>query len=82
MIATLFYSKYKDVEFVKAGLDMIQYVVFAMVIAIAFQLVNKDQIFQPKHMIAIVAGFALFMFTKIHPAFIITAAGIMGVIFR
>ena len=78
MLASLVYSKYKDVPFIKAGLEMIRYAVVAMIIAVAMQLVDKTQVFQLKYLFVIVASFALFFLTKIHPAFIIIAAGLFG----
>jgi chromate transporter len=78
MLASLVYSKYKDVPFIKAGLELIQYTIFAMIIAVAIQLVDKTQIFQLKYLLVIVASFLLFFLTKIHPAFVIIAAGLLG----
>ena len=78
MLASLVYSKYKDIPFVKASLEMVQYAVFAMIIAVAIQLVDKSHVFQLKYMVVIAATFALFLCTKIHPAFIIIAAGALG----
>ena len=57
---------------------MVQYAVFAMLIAVAIQLVDKSQIFQLKHILIIIASFGLFFYVKVHPAFIIVAAGILG----
>ena len=82
MAAFLLYSKYKNIPFVKAGLEMVQYAVFAMIIAVAIQLVDKSHIFQFKYILVIAASFALFIFTKIHPAFIIICAGLLGGIIR
>ncbi|MHC4098690.1 MAG: chromate transporter [Planctomycetota bacterium] len=78
MFASLLYSKYKDIPFVKASLQMAQYAIFAMIIAVAIQLVDKSHVFQFKYIIVIVASFVLFLFTKIHPAFIIMGAGALG----
>lgn len=80
MPASLIYSKYKDIPFVKAGLDMIQYAVFVMIIAVAVQVVDESRIFQLRYLFVIVVSFALFLLTKIHPAFIIVAAGLFGVL--
>lgn len=77
-LASLLYSKYKNIPFVKASLEMVQYAVFAMVIAVAIQLVDKSNVFQLKYMIVIAASFALFLCTRIHPAFIIISAGVLG----
>ena len=82
ILASLLYSRYKDITFIKAGLEMVQYAVFTMIIAVAIQLVDKSQIFQPKHIIIILASFALFFYAKVHPAFIIVAVGIIGAVFR
>jgi len=78
MLATLVYSKYKDVPFIKGGLETIQYAVFAMIIAVAIQLVDKGQVFQLKYLFVIAVSFALFVLTKVHPAFIIIGAGLFG----
>ena len=78
MLASLVYSKYKDVPFIKAGLEMVRYAVVAMIIAVAMQLVDKGQVFQLKYFFVIVVSFVLFFLTKIHPAFIIIGAGLLG----
>jgi len=82
MLASLIYSKYKDVPFIKAGLEMIRYAVFAMIIAVAVQLVDKTQVFQLKYLFVIAVSFALFVLTKIHPAFIIIGAALYGGLFE
>ena len=78
MTVSLLYSKYKEVPFVKGSLGMIQYAVFAMIIAVGFQLVDKVGIFQLKNMLVVVIALALFTLTKVHPAFIITGAALYG----
>jgi chromate transporter len=80
--AMLLYSKYKDIPFIKAGLEAIQFAVFAMIIAVAIQLVDKTQVFQLKYLFVVAASFVLFFLTKIHPAFIIIGAGLLGAVFR
>lgn len=82
MLISLVYSKYKHVPFVKAGLEMIQYAVFAMIISIAIQLVDRQQIFEPKYLFVIAFSFVLFLFTKAHPGLIIIGAGLLGAIIR
>jgi chromate transporter len=77
-VGFLLYSKYKDVPFVKSGLEAIQYAVFAMIIAVAIRLVDKSGVLQLKHLFVIVVSFTLFVLTKIHPAFIIVGAGLYG----
>ncbi len=82
MFASLLYSRYKDITFVKAGLEMIQYAVFAMIIAVAVQLVDKSHIFQLKYVVIIAGTFVLFLCTKLHPALIIIGVGVLGAILR
>ncbi len=82
MLASLLYSRYKDIPFVKAGLEMVQYAVFAMIIAVAVQLVDKSHIFQLKYIVIIAGTFALFLCTKLHPALIIIGVGALGAILR
>ena len=52
----------------------------AMIIAVAFQLADKTHIFELKHIGIIVISFLLFTFTRVHPAFIIVSAGLLGAI--
>jgi len=78
MLASIVYSRYKDVSFVKGSLEMIQYAVFAMIIAVGIQLVDKVGVFQLKNLLVVLVAFALFILTKIHPAFIIMGAALYG----
>jgi len=78
IIAMLLYSKYKDIPFIKAALEAIQFAVFAMIIAVAVQLVDKTQVFHLKYLFVIIASFLLFSLTKTHPAFIIIGAAFYG----
>ena len=82
MLISLVYSKYKEISFIKAGLEMVQYAVFAMIISVAFQLVDRQHIFEPKYLFVIVISFALFLFTKTHPGIVILGAGLLGAIIR
>lgn len=78
LIATYFYSRYKEAPMIKNAFETIQLAVFAMIIAVAFQTVNVSQIYHMKNMVIIVVAFALFLYTKVHPAFIIIGAGLIG----
>lgn len=78
LLVSLFYAKYRDIPFIKGGLEMVRYAVIAMIIAIAIRLADKNQVFQLKYLIVVVVSFALFTLTKIHPAFIITSAALYG----
>jgi len=77
-LATLVYTKYRNITVVKAGLEMVRYAVFAMIIAIAIRLVDRNQVVQLKYIIVVVASFVLFILTKVHPALIITGAALYG----
>ncbi len=82
MLLSLVYSKYKDVSFIKAGLETIQYAVFAMIISVAFQSVDRQHIFEPKHLLIIALSLAMFLLTKTHPGLVILGAGLLGAIVR
>ena len=82
MLASLLYSRYKNIPSIKAGVEMAQYAIFAMIVAVAIQLVDKSQVFQLRHIIIILASFGLFFYAKVHPAFIILAVGILGGVLR
>lgn len=74
-----FYLKYKDVPQVKGAFKVIQLVIFSMIIAVAFQLINVNTLLNLKSIAIVVISFCLFCFTKIHPVPIIIGAGILGV---
>jgi chromate transporter len=80
LLATYVYSKYRDLPAVKGAFTMVQYAVFAMIIAVAIQLVDVTRILQLKYLIVIAMSLALFVITKVHPAFIIVGAGAFGAI--
>ena len=78
IIASSFYAKYKNLPSVKGAFNMIQLSVFAMIIAVAFQLINVGQLMQLRSLLVIVISFTLFVYTKINPALIIIGTGILG----
>jgi len=78
IFASAIYAKYKDLPSVQGAFNMIQLVIFAMILAVAFQLVNASQLLSIKNILIIVASFILFFFTKLHPAIIIIAAALLG----
>lgn len=78
LIATVLFNKHKDVVQVKSAFSMIQIVIFAMIIAVAFKSIEITTLINLRNFIVILASFYLFMFTKIHPALIIFFAGIIG----
>ncbi|MCK5013578.1 MAG: chromate transporter [Candidatus Omnitrophica bacterium] len=80
LIATYLYSRYKQTPAVKNAFEMIQLAVFAMIIAVAFQTISLGQVCSIKNMGIVVIAFALFLYSRVHPAFIIIGAGLIGAI--
>ena len=78
IFASALYAKYKDLPSVQGAFHVIQLVVFSMILAVAFQLLNTSQALQLKNLSIIIISFLLFSFTKLHPAIIIIAAGLIG----
>ncbi len=76
------YLKYKHLPSINGAFNMIQLVILAMIVAVAFQLVNINQLAQFKNILIIVISFIIFSYTKINPALIIIAAGLCGAIFK
>lgn len=75
----LFYIKYKDAPSLRSVFNTIQMVVFALVISLAFQLVNVSRLIQPANLFIVLISFILFFYAKIHPAWIIVCAAIIGI---
>lgn len=82
LFASIFYVKYKELPLVKNAFNAIQLVIFAMIIALAFEIVTFNQLTHLKSLLIIVLAFALFIYTKVHPALIIIGAGIFGAILK
>jgi chromate transporter len=80
LFATFMMNKYKAFPPVKNAFQMVQLVVFAMIIATAFQTIQLKALTSWPSMIVVVAAFILFMYTKIEPAVIIVAAAALGVL--
>jgi chromate transporter len=78
IFAAMAYNKYKGVASVKNAFVMIQLVVFAMIIATAFQTIGLDQLKHWTALAVVLIAFTLFMYTKIEPAIIILLAGLLG----
>ncbi|OGX18497.1 MAG: hypothetical protein A3K83_05880 [Omnitrophica WOR_2 bacterium RBG_13_44_8b] len=76
------YARFKEFPRAQSALEMIRLVVFAMIIAVAFQTVNSDKILSIKSVVIIVLSFSLFIYTKVHPAIVIVLAGIAGIVWK
>lgn len=82
IFTSFFYIKYKNIPFVKSAFNMIQVAMFAMIIALAFQTMNVNQLSHVRNIFIIVLSFILFVYAKVHPALIIICAGILGVFLK
>ena len=78
LFATTLYSRYKHLPRIKEALSMVQLVVFSLIIAVAFQLININQLVQLRNLLIIVVSFVLFIYTRTNPALIIIGAGAIG----
>jgi chromate transporter len=82
IFASGLYVRYKSIPRVKGAFSTVQLTVFAMIIAAAFQLININQLIQPRSLLVIIVSFLLFIYTRVHPAVIIIIAGIIGACWR
>lgn len=81
-IAFVVYTKYKHLSSVKAAFNAVEFAMCALIIAVAFQLVDVNQLIHLKNLGILIISFVLFIYTKVHPAIIIILAGITGIILR
>jgi len=82
IFASSFYAKYKNASVFQGAFGAIRFCVFAMIIAVAFQTVDIRNLMQFRSILIIILSFAMFIFTKIHPAIIIILAAILGGIWK
>ena len=82
VVASFFYMKYKDLPSVKSAFNMIQLTIFAMILALAFQIIDVNQLIQIRNLFIVVSSFVLFIYTKVDPAIIIICAGIVGLFLK
>jgi len=82
VFASFLYTKYKDLPSVRGAFNMIQIAAFAMIISVAFQLIDGIQLMQWRNILVILICLSLLTITKIHPAWIIIGAGIIGAVFK
>ncbi len=78
ILSSFYYLKYRKLPVVKGAFDAVQLAVFAMIIAVAIKLVNVNQLLHARSLLIIAGSFLVFIFSEIHPAFIIVGAGIIG----
>lgn len=82
LCAASLYNKYKEVLPVQKGFEMIQLAAFAMIIAVAFRMIDINQLANMKNMLFIVVFFALFFCWNVHPAYVVVGAGLLGAILK
>lgn len=82
MAATVLYTRFNSTSQLKGAFKVIQLVIFAMIIAVAFQTISFAQLRSWAALLIVAAAFSLFMFTKIEPAIIIVFAGLLGAFLR
>jgi len=78
IFASSLHARYKDLPSVQGAFNVIQLVMFAMILAVAFQLISTSQLLSLKNLLIVTVSFLLFLFTKVHPAAIIICAGLLG----
>ena len=82
MMVSVFYARFKATPHVKGAFKVIEVVMFAMIIAVAFQTITFAQLRSWAALLVVATAFCLFMFTKIEPAVIIVLAGLLGAFLR
>ncbi len=82
MMAAVLYARFNSTPHVKGAFKVIQLVIFAMIIAVAFQTISLAQLKSWPALLVVAIAFSLFMFTKIEPAIIIVLAGLLGAFLR
>lgn len=78
IFASSLYTRYKDLPSVQGAFNVVQLVMFAMILAVAFQLVSSSQLLSLRNLLIIAVSFLIFSFTKLHPAIIIISAALLG----
>jgi len=82
IFASVFYTKYKGSPMIKGVFDTIRPAVFAMIIAVSFQVIDIRNLIEARSLLVIILSFLIFVYTKLHPAIVIILFGIMGAIWR
>lgn len=82
MFAASLYHRYKDVALVHRSFDMIQLAAFALILAVAFKMIDFNQLATSKGVFFVIIFFALSFIWNVHPAYIIAGAGCIGAFLR
>lgn len=82
ILASWLYLKYKDLPAIKNAFGTVQLAVFALIISVAFQVVDLNQLTQPRNFLIVILAFTLFLYAKVHPALIIVCAALLGIFLK
>lgn len=82
LFASVFYTKYKDSAAAKWALDSVRLAIFAMIIAMAFQLVDIHSLMDARKLVIIILSFVIFFYTKAPAVLVIIMAAALGIVWR
>lgn len=82
IFASVLYTRYKDSAIAKGALDAVRLAVFAMIIAMAFRVIDIHTLMQAKKILIVVLSFVIFFYTKVHPALVLIMAAVLGILWR
>jgi chromate transporter len=82
ILVSVFYTKYKDSAVAKAALDSVRLAIFAMIIAMALELVDIHNLLEAKKLLIIILSFVIFFYTKAYAPLVIIMAAVLGIIWR
>ena len=80
VLATKFYFQYKDNPIFENAFSLIQIAVVALIFSVALKMVAWREMLQLKTGLVFIGAFVFGHFFDIHPAIIITVAGIAGIV--
>lgn len=82
IFASVFYTKYKDSAVVKPALESVRLAIFAMIIAMAFQLVDIHSLIEARKLLIIILSFVIFFYAKAPAALVIIMAAALGILWK
>jgi chromate transporter len=81
VLAAKFYFQYKENPIFQNAFDMIKIAIVAMIFSVALKMIDWRELLQLKTGLVLISAFILGHFLDIHPAIIIAAAGLIGIVF-
>lgn len=79
LLTTYFYALYEKHEFVNKAFNGVKYAVIGMIIAIMYQYAIKNGGHWQEYVLILI-GAALIIFFKLHPAYVVMIAAIIGIL--